>query len=65
MKTVLTVPEAAKARCVTRNTIHRWINQGLLKARKFGRDYVIKRADLNACRPNGRGRPRKKRRSHA
>ena len=60
MKTVLTVPEAAATRGVTRTTVYRWISEGLLKARKFGRDYAIKREDLKHCQPQPQGRPWKK-----
>ncbi len=41
-----TAKEAAEELGVTRQTIHRWINQGILKAEKIGNTKLIEKAEI-------------------
>ena len=45
---LLSTEDAAKLAKVKRITILKWIGRGKLKAEKVGRDYVIRREDLDA-----------------
>ena len=57
----LTVAQAAREAGVANETIRRAAREGRLRARKFGRDWVIIRADLEYWQQYGQhtpGRPR-------
>lgn len=56
------IPEAAKLLGMSRQTLWRHVDRGHLPARRLGRDYVIRRVDLEAFeaeRQKTPGRPRK------
>lgn len=57
------IPEAAQMLGMSRQTLWRHVKRGHLEAEKVGRDYVIKRAKLEAFdaeRQKTPGRPRTK-----
>lgn len=56
----LTVAEAAKLLGLCAWSVRRLIIEGKLPAEKFGRAYVIRRADLTRLRRNPPGRPKGK-----
>lgn len=60
---MLTVQKAAAELGVSHMTIRRWIEHGHLKPRRPGREYLIRRKDVDRLRdPKARpqpGRPRK------
>ena len=53
----LTVPEAAKARKVTRQAILALIDRGVLRAVKVGPQWLVHKKDLAAFVPSPRGMP--------
>lgn len=55
----LTTTQAADALGVTPRRVVALIKTGRLKATKFGRDWLINPADLDALRQRPAGRPRK------
>lgn len=54
----LTVPEAALELRVTDRRVRAMINRHRLPAEKVGRDWLIKRSDLDLVRDRKPGRPR-------
>jgi excisionase family DNA binding protein len=46
----VTISQAARALSVTRQTIHRWIKQGLLSCERVGREALIDRAAVEGFR---------------
>lgn len=55
---LLTTKEAAEKLGVTVRRVQAMINDGRLKAQKFGRDYVIDESDLEAVKARKAGRPK-------
>lgn len=55
------VPQAAVLLKVSRFTAWKYIRDGKLPARRIGRDWVIRRADLDAFQQPQRGRPKQTR----
>ena len=51
----LTTKEAAQVKNVTPRAIRKWIKQGRLPARKYGRDWLIWRQDLEGVYPGKPG----------
>lgn len=62
MGNLLTTKEAANILGVTYVRINQLITAGELPAEKYGRDYMVKIADVESLknRPERRGRPKKK-----
>ena len=44
---LLTIPEAAKALRLSKNTLNNWLSQGKLKRVKIGRKTFISRQEVN------------------
>lgn len=63
MEDYVLIPVAAKELGVSRQTLWRHVDAGRLPAERIGRDFVIKRSDLDAFKANRKpaGRPRKQR----
>ena len=61
MLNLISVPQAAMIKGCSKTYILKLINQGRLKAQKVGRDWVIRREDLNSIAPASSpvGRPKK------
>lgn len=55
----LTTAEAAERLGMTDSGVRRLILTGRLPARKIGRDWIIKPADLRTVKKSNAGRPRK------
>lgn len=55
----LNTQEAAESVGVSISTVQKLCKSGQLPAQRFGRDWVIRRADLGLIPKRGRGRPRK------
>jgi len=59
-KTLLTTDQVAKIHKVTRGSVIKWITDGHLKAKKFGRDYLVTKEEANSyVRRPITGRPMK------
>lgn len=61
MEDYVLIPVAAKELGVSRQTLWRYVTHDRLPAEKVGRDYVIRREDLDEFKANRKpaGRPRK------
>jgi excisionase family DNA binding protein len=61
MEDYVLIPVAANEIGVSRQTLWRYVNAGRLPAEKIGRDFVIRREDLEAFKAARKpaGRPRK------
>ncbi len=56
----MTVTEAAETRGVTRQAILALIDRGTLPATRVGNQWIIRRRDLSAFKPQSGGRPKTK-----
>lgn len=62
---LLSITQAAERRGVSRQWIHKLIQDGKLKAEQVGEIFVLKTRDVDACDMPGPGRPRANGKTHA